>query len=509
MLAWRRFSDRASPFFTEGWCRRRGMASSSQGRYSSTPDWTRQALLSRCGNIDRSRCSDGELKLCRRVGVSTIDQLMQRIRVKIGRLKRLCVESPEDFLHLYAEVHSLSSDYEDFHILVDELDKELARDYLVRSQMRSLEAMKESLASEAREFSSREDSIYSSLLSFETALNLLGRDLDSLTRRSASGEGDGVVIVDDGLPGYVVSEERLKALCRCVDVGMDDVVAEFFFKTKATLREVLFACAQAGCLPEYVPVVLAALRAMAEEGFMLLSVLTTEYPCWPLVLVNGPVMREIGMNWRGGSFGPGNRANSTIGRAVSRFLMRFFGARKLAQGAPTQYSYCSCENEEESPWGPMHVDRGFNRSESTVTVFAAEPPHAVTDHVSRSGEDLLTVFAKTIATPGKYSAYFGGEVLVVFGLDHARLLAEDGWGKSDIRRFIFENARIEKSLLRGRGEWGLDSGAQEWLDLFGDGPVPSVRSPEDVSVVASALKGRHSLVIPTFARSRSVTRRVG
>lgn len=440
--------------------------------------------------------------------MSTIDQLTQKLRVGVGRLKRLCVESPEDFVRLYAEVHSFSSDCEDFHILIDELDKELSRDYLVRAQMRSLEIMRGALAHEASEFSPREDSIYSSLLSFETALNLLGKDLDSLTRRSASREGDGVVIVEDGLPGYVVSEERLKALSQCADVGMDDIVAEFFFKTKASLREVLIACAQAGCLPEYVPVVLAALRAMAEERFMLLSVLTTEYPCWPLVVVNGPIMREIGMNWREGSFGPGNRANSTIGRAVSLFLMRSFDTRKLAQGAPNQYSYCSCENEEESPWGPLHVDRGFDRSESAVSVFAAEPPHAVTDHVSKNGEDLLTVFAKTIATPGKYSAYFGGEVLVVFGLDHARLLAEDGWGKSDVKRFIFENARIDKSLLRGRGEWGMDAKTQVWLDSSGDGPVPFVRSPDDVSVIVSGGHGRHSLIIPAFARSRSVTRAI-
>ena len=149
----------------------------------------------------------------------------------------------------------------------------------------------------------------------------------------------------------------------------------------------------AGCLPEYLPVVIAAVESIADERFVLLAVQTTTHPCGALVVVNGPITKKLGINGGSSAFGPGGRANATIGRALRLIMINVGGAvpgevDKSTLGQPAKYTYCVAENEEKNPWQPLHVERGFSPEDSTVTVFAPERSRTIftNPRVLREGE---------------------------------------------------------------------------------------------------------------------------
>jgi hypothetical protein len=197
----------------------------------------------------------------------------------------------------------------------------------------------------------------------------------------------------------------------------------------------------------------AALKAMSDEKFGLRGVQSTTHPCSPLIVVNGPIAQKIGLNGKGNAFGPGVRANATIGRAVSLILINIGGAipgeiDKSTQGQPGKYTYCIAENEQESPWPPFHVERGFKAGDSTVTVFAAESPHNINEHNSVAGKDLLMTVAATMAQPGSNNAlFFTGEPVLMLCPEHAAAIAKDGFSKEQIKAYLFENARFRKKSI--------------------------------------------------------------
>src|SRR6185312_13527261 len=157
-------------------------------------------------------------------------------------------------------------------------------------------------------------------------------------------------------------------------------------------REVLaINLVMAGCKPDYAPVVRAALLALTQPAFNLNGVQATTHMAAPLLVVNGPEARRIGMNGGVNAFGSGNRANATIGRAIRLILLNFGGGTpgdldKATLGHPGKYTYCVAENEAESPFAPYHVEKGFAAEDSTVFVTAAEPPHSCTNHFADDPE---------------------------------------------------------------------------------------------------------------------------
>jgi hypothetical protein len=148
---------------------------------------------------------------------------------------------------------------------------------------------------------------------------------------------------------------------------------------EATVENIAINAVMAGCLPRYMPLLVAAVQAACEPEFGLYSVQATTHPCAVLVLVSGPAVEEVGLNFGHGAFGPGFRANATIGRAMRLVLMNVGGGLpghgdQSTQGSPAKFSYCAAENEAATPWEPFRVTRGFDRSDSTVTVFSGEGP---------------------------------------------------------------------------------------------------------------------------------------
>jgi hypothetical protein len=176
----------------------------------------------------------------------------------------------------------------------------------------------------------------------------------------------------------------------------------------ATVEAVAVNAALAGALPAHMPVILAALRALADPRFNLNAVQTTTHPCTPLLIVNGPIAGRLGISGGANAFGNGHRANALIGRAVRLVLQNIGGAipgqtDRATLGHPGKFAYCVAENEAASPWEPLHVDRGFRRDESTVTVCGCDAPHNVNDHGSTTADGLVRNLAGVLGTPGSSS----------------------------------------------------------------------------------------------------------
>ena len=254
-------------------------------------------------------------------------------------------------------------------------------------------------------------------------------------------------------------------------------------------------------------VVVAAVEAMLDRAFNLYGVQATTHPVAPLLVVNGPYGRELGMHGGSGCFGPGFRANATIGRAVRLILLNVGGAwpgryDMATQGSPAKFSYCIAENDAGSPWGPMATG-------DTVTVYGGEPPHNVNDHVSTTASGILTTLCDTAVSLGSNVGWYfsQSQLLVVLGPEHAKTVADDGFTRADVQRFVYEHARLSLGHLRLGGMWGMHDWPG-WMNAVTDPAalMPQVPSPDDVYVVIAGGSGKHSAVVPNCTFSRAVSR---
>ncbi|WP_135469254.1 hypothetical protein [Crenalkalicoccus roseus] len=303
----------------------------------------------------------------------------------------------------------------------------------------------------------------------------------------------------DGLPLAIPTEaavERLVALCRGDNEPFPPISPR---QVVPTLRSLAANAVMAGCRPDYFPVVLAALRGVLRPEYNLHGTLATTHPCAPMVLVSGPARHALGLNCGTNCFGQGNRANATIGRALELILLNIGGARpgvmdRATQGSPAKYSFCFGENQEESPWAPYHVRRGFAPEDSVVTVMAGEGPHNINDHASTTGEGILTTIAQSIAQPGSNNIYGKGPYVLVLGPEHAATLARDGWTIEALQQALFERARVHVSRVSPEN-------VRQYVDS-GHPPVDDhlllAPTPEDIHILVAGGAGKHSAWIPSF-----------
>lgn len=280
----------------------------------------------------------------------------------------------------------------------------------------------------------------------------------------------------------------------------------------ATIRRIAANAVMAGCRPEYLPVVVAAVQAVADPAYGLSHRQITTHAGGPLIIVNGPVARALDINGGTGAFGPGWRANSTIGRALRLVLMNVGGSipgvTDMSQtGHPGKFSYCVAENEDANPWEPLHVERGFQHEDSTVTVINAEAPHSITDNVNTSAREILRTCASSFATLGTNNIYSQGDPALALGVEHARYIADEGWNKRDIRLFMYEAARLPLRLVRNRGK-SLGPDFPKWLEPGEpDDMVPIVTHPDELILLVLGGSGGKSMGIHTAGKqSRAVTR---
>ena len=320
----------------------------------------------------------------------------------------------------------------------------------------------------------------------------------------------------DGLPFVLPTAERVQAMIAGSGRQAGEVIAIVPPRwAEATVENIAINAVMAGCRPQYMPVLIAALQAAADPAFGLYSVQATTHPCAVMMLISGPIIDELGLNFRHGSFGPGFRANASIGRAMRLVLMNVGGGipgegDQATHGSPAKFSYCVAENEAATPWEPFRVTRGFSKTDSTVTVFSGEGPHNVNDHVCTSAESTLTVVADTMTTIGHNNAgsVIRGDVLVAFGPEHAHTIASGGMSKADVQKLLYERARNKVGLLKLRAMYKAENWP-DWVDQNDDEALcPIVGKPEDIHIVVTGGPGKHSAFIPTFGTSKSVTRKI-
>ncbi len=332
------------------------------------------------------------------------------------------------------------------------------------------------------------------------------------TKKSAGLEADAIEElyargVTDGLPVVPPTRTRVEKAIAASERKADELIALVPPNYgRATVEKIAVNAVMAGCRPEYMPVVIAGVEAMCDEAFDLHGVSATTNFSSPLFIINGPIRKTLDINCGAGVFGPGWRANATIGRALRLIVVNIGGARPgiismSTMGHPGRYTYCIGEHEEENPWEPFHVEHGFAPSDSTVAALAGEAPHGIYDHRSRTAKDLLTTIARSLEVIWHHKATALGDTLIVLSPEHARTLAEDGWSKKDIQRFLWELCRKPvKDLLPGKdGGEGLP---EHVLATFpnpeaNETLIPKFRAPEHLKIiVAGGTAGRFSAVIP-------------
>lgn len=307
----------------------------------------------------------------------------------------------------------------------------------------------------------------------------------------------------DGLPIVPPTEVRVAAML----AGMpghdaDELISIVPPKMgRATLRQVAVNAVMAGCKPDYLPVVVAALRAVSEPAYGLAHRQTTTHAGAPLIIVNGPIVQKLRINCGTGLFGPGWRANATIGRALRLTLVNIGGAGPGVDasqtGHPGKYTYCIAEYEAANPWEPLHVTRGFRREDNVVTVVNAEAPHSMTENVQTDAREIVRTFASSMATLGVNNLYSQGHPVLVLGLEHVHHFAAVGWNKRDIQHALFEAARQPWGLMKNRGK-SKGPRFPEFVDQNDDqSMVPIVNAPEDLMVMVGGGAGGKSMFLPT------------
>jgi hypothetical protein len=315
----------------------------------------------------------------------------------------------------------------------------------------------------------------------------------------------------DGLPVVPPSERGIRAMLDGAALdATDEVVFVEHRNVSVTAEKVAINAVMAGCRPEYMPVIVAALEAMMDPKWGFHGPATSTGGAGVLMVVNGPAARDLGIHSGEDVFGPGWRANATIGRAVRLVMRNVLGCLpgtldRSTVGHPGKYTYCIAENEAESRWTPLHVERGFLPEQSTVTVFAALAPHQYYNQLSRAAEGILT----TLCAQMRISAGVGmqPQYLLVFAGEHTMVLQRDGWTKEDIRRFCFDHTNISHEELKRIHVMPGEVTAGDDIRM-----KSLVATPDDFLVVAAGGQaGAFSAYVPGWGgirTSRSVTREI-
>jgi len=313
----------------------------------------------------------------------------------------------------------------------------------------------------------------------------------------------------DGLPVVPPTERAVGAMLAAAGLEADDVVGELPERgAVVTAGKLAINAVLAGCLPEYLPVVVAAVRGLCDPLFAYHGPASSTGGSAIVLVVNGPVARRLGINAGNNAFGQGVRANATIGRAVRLAMMNLLNTRpglldRATLGTPGKYTFCFAENEEEHPWQPLHVERGFLPGQSAVTLYASNSLCQVYNQLAATPEPLLLCLADALCNLGTPNLRGYNESMVVLAGEHAALLGRRGWSKRDVQAFLVRHARRTVADLKraGRRPGALEAGDdRRWKHAF--------ERPEDVLIVcAGGLAGSWSACLPGWGNrwTRSVT----
>ena len=320
--------------------------------------------------------------------------------------------------------------------------------------------------------------------------------------------------VTDGLPVTPPTEERVLRMLEGTTRAPTDIVAVVAPDlVEVTVEKVAINAVMAGCKPEHLPWVIAALEAVCTDEFNIHGVLATTMPVGPVLICNGPGTRAIGLNSGVNTFGQGNRANMTIGRALQLVIRNIGGGRpggvdRATHGNPGKLSFCFAEDESTSPFSSLSVSRGFPADADTVTAFAGEGPRCIVDQLARDPGQLANTLAACLRTMHHPKLVIGFDCVLVIGPEHARVFAEAVWDRDRLLAELHDRLQISgKELVRGAGD--MAEGVPDWL---ADATLGKFRLDGLLLVHAGGVAGLFSAMIGGWANgdtgSRPVTREV-
>ncbi len=298
----------------------------------------------------------------------------------------------------------------------------------------------------------------------------------------------------DGLPVVPPTRRATERIVEYLQRDPDEVIGVVPPRNGiATIEKIAINCTMAGCKPEYVPIVIAALEAILEERFNLNGVQTTTHCCAPLCIISGPAVKEIGFNTKEGTFGHGCRATASVGRAVRLILWNIGGGYpgepcKTTLGHPGYYSFCIAEDQDSNPWEALHVERGFDKDDTVVTMSGVTAPQSISTAAGYGKtEDVLFLLADAVSTLGNNNIT-GGDVVMVLCPMAAKNLAGSGMSKLEVKKEIMRLATRPVRELRRRRTIA-ESNPMHWNKLVDvnddEARIPYLRSPENLVLLTT------------------------
>jgi hypothetical protein len=314
----------------------------------------------------------------------------------------------------------------------------------------------------------------------------------------------------DGLPVVPPTDASVAAMLERIARRGDEVVGEVPGRNAyVTAESLAINAVMAGCKPEYAPVVVAAVKSLCHPDFAYHGPASSTGGSAMVLIVNGPVARDLGINSGHNAFGQGHRANATIGRAVRLVMMNALNTKpgfldRATFGTPGKYAFCFAERED-TPWEPFHVSRGFRADDSTLTLYASNSLCQVYNQLAATPEAILTCYADALYNLGSPNVYGFNQSLAVMGFEHADVMRGSGWSRRDVQSFLVEHCRRRVADLKraGRLPGAIEPGDETtWRHAF--------EAPEDLLIVCAGGAGSWSAMLPGWGKkwTRAITTRI-
>ena len=309
----------------------------------------------------------------------------------------------------------------------------------------------------------------------------------------------------DGLPIVAPTEEAVARFLAAAKLGAADVIGvEPVRRRSITAEKVAIAAVMAGCLPEYMPVVVATIKAMCQPEYALHGSTASTGGSAPFIVVNGPVRLAIGMNTTHNALANASRANATIGRSVRLILLNVLGGipgqlDRSTLGHPGKFTFCVAEDEEDSMWLPLSVERGVPAGASAVTALQVESPHQIMNEWTHDPKEILDTYAAAMRSNMLTYSIWEGNYAFVIPKQHREIFAAAGWTKENIREYIFEVARVKRGDWRTVGKAAV-AGRKDEEKVY-----RALRSPDDLLVVAAGgPAGGFGAILPPWYGKKSL-----
>ena len=318
----------------------------------------------------------------------------------------------------------------------------------------------------------------------------------------------------DGLPVVPPTRARVERMLSCTTRNPDEVVATMApgFGA-ATVERIAINAVMAGCRADYLPLLIAATQAMTATEFNLQGIQATTNPVAVWLVINGPIAEQLGVNGGMNCLGQGTVANATLGRALRLILQNVGGALpgemdRATHGMPGKFSFCCAENEAQSPWEPLHVERGYKRDQSTVTVIGAAGTHNMNTH-AENADELIRVIADTMAFPASNDYWISGEPWLVIGPQHAEILRAGGLSKADVKRRLWQDSKMSAGRMAQVDFARTQTARSKQLGPISEATLlPVSDGPEGVGIIVAGGPGTHSVYVASFGDARAVTREI-